>query len=625
MSKRATLVLAAVVAALLSYVAVFERDSLTSSELEKRKGRVLASFVRQKVERLEIQRKGRTVILTRKPDTEGGFGAWQMIAPWQEDADEGEVDHVLGELEWLDARRTLENVSAQDRAGFGLDEPRYRVTFVAGGSRARLLVGKDDVHGQGAYAAVEGGTSVFVVPKTLIEALDHDPGHYRGKEFLGSMVTAWGRRLEISNEHGKVNVEKKQGRFWVAGEPAMYADDAQVETLMRALDDLRATRFLDGEAAERAQESLKKPDTTVRLDIIPDEGREDKSPTRVDLRLGGACPEHAGERLASAGEAGPPVCVQAEDVAPFELMKEGLRQRALFSADVSEIERFSLEAGKDALALSRSGQEWKAESGVQAVDREAVELWLDALSKLGALELLPVGSFAPRGALTLHLADERVEKIAVGNVLPDGRLTIRRDDEPVAWAYAAIVSELLVPVPERFGSLALWEHKPSEVIGIEAQYGAHSRSLALVDGSWREPGASAKLASDGRVRELVRDLSRGKALGFVSKLSRPEHGLDANASRLVLRLAPTSAGAEGPERTVSLAIGAATESGHYARVGKGAVYEVPREVLRRVAELSGAAASELARLDPPAEPGQEEPTEEPSLDEHDHEHDHDHE
>src|SRR5687768_12205482 len=106
MSKRAIVILAVLVLALGAYVLFFERTSLTSKELDERKARVLTSFVRAKVDRLEIQRKGRKVVLERDLKDGEDLTGFRMLEPMKVSADDDAVDQLLGELEWLSARRT---------------------------------------------------------------------------------------------------------------------------------------------------------------------------------------------------------------------------------------------------------------------------------------------------------------------------------------------------------------------------------------------------------------------------------------------------------------------------------------------------------------------------------------
>ncbi len=612
MSRRATVVLAVVVLALLAYILKFERTSLTSKELDQRSGKVLTSFVRDKLERLEIQRKGKRVVLQRKAGAEGGFGSWQMLEPWQGEADESEVDHVLGELEWLDARRTLTDITDKDRVQFGLDKPRYRVTFSAGGVTQRLSLGVNDVHGEGVYASVDNTQTAFVVPKTLLEALDHGPGHYRSKELFGTLVTAWGRKLSIEGPEGRTELEKKAGRWWVTGAGETFADPKGVEAVLRALDDLRAARFLEGAEAKQARESLSKPTRTVQLRIVPDEGREDKKPELVELRVGGACPGHEDESVASAGAAGTPVCVTNEDLKVFAPAPDALRQAAVIAAGPSEIERFELSAGATKLALKRKGEQWLDAAG-KAVDREAVEQWLEDVLAERALAFPKLAPLSERGRLTVYMADDSEQTVVIGGLAADGSVLARREQEPNLVRYRSALADLLVPTPRRFASLQLWTHQPSEVQAVAAQSGTLQRQLNMLDGAWRTKAGAPEVGDALRVRELLRELARLRALAFVAERARAEHGLGTPSARLSLSLAP----AAGTPRTVTLELGAATLKGAYARIDDGAVYEVPREVVTLIDELSGGKPAPA-----PAEPTN--PDDSDTLDGHDEHEGHEH-
>jgi len=612
MSKRATLVLAVVVLALLAYILKFERSSLTSRELDQREGKVLTAFVREKVERLEIQRKGRKVVLERKSNGEGGFKSWRIMEPWQGEADESEVDHVLGELEWLDARRRLDDISEKDRAQFGLDKPRYRIAFTAGGQTQRLSLGQNDVHGEGVYASVDDKPAAYVVPKTLLEALDHEPGQYRSKEFLGEMVTAWGRKLSIESAGARSELEKKDGRWWVLGESNTYADGKGVEELLRALDDLRAVRFLEGAEAKAASESLAKPARLVQLRIVPDEVREDQKPSLVELRIGAACPAHEGESYASSGTSGTPVCVKDEDLKVFAKASPELRQAQAIGATPSEVESFELSAGTTKLSLKREGEAWKADG--QAPDREAVEQWLEDLGTERALAFVPVVPFEERARLTVHLADDKTLAIVLGAPAPDGSVLARRDQEPTLVRYRAALFDLLTPSPRRFASLQLWTHQPSEVQAFSAVTGALQRKLVLADGAWRPAAKAPEVPDSLRVRELLRELVRLRALSFVAERARVEHGFGTPSGSLSLELTPA---ADAKARTLRLDLGAATLRGAYARLAEGAVYDVPREVVALITELSGGAKA------PAPAPTATEAGEEAALDEHADEGDHD--
>jgi hypothetical protein len=598
MNKRAVIVLSVVAALLVAYVAVFERGSLTSKELSEREDKVLPTFVRAKVDRLEIQRKGKSVVLQRDALEGGELGGWRMLSPTSEPADDDTVDHVLGELEWLAARRTLETLSSGDVSKFGLDKPRYRVRYRAGGAEHTLVIGNQDVHGEGVYVRVAGEPHGYVVPKTLVETLDHDPLHYRSKEFLGEMTIAWAKKLELGSASTpaaageRIEVVKEGGRFWVSGEPKVLCDAQAVDKLLRSLDDLRAKRFLEPDAAAAAVADLAKPARVAKLTIVPDQDREDREPMLVELQLGGACAGHDKERYARAGAKGAPVCIDDEDAKAFEVSAAELRLARAFAAEPSSIERFELVQGAQKLALARDGEGWKAEGKV-AVDREAVEQWLADLGKERALTFLAPGALKEQASLTLHLADDKTERVAV-SAPANGSVLVKRGDEPALVSFPAAFADLFVPSPKRFQALEPWAaQQPSEVTALEARDDKRVRAMTLADGSWKTSDGTP--VDTGQVRELVRALVKVRALSYVTEQPRAEHGLTPPRASLQLQL--------GADKSLRLDLGAETDRGAYARLDGGSVLEVDRDTVTRVRALAG---TQPAPAPPPLEEGEHE-------------------
>jgi len=82
---RSTVILGVIAAGLLAFILLHERDLLSTGELEQRKNRVLSSFVRDRVSRIEILKDGASVVLERKPDAEDSevLGPWRELSPMQ--------------------------------------------------------------------------------------------------------------------------------------------------------------------------------------------------------------------------------------------------------------------------------------------------------------------------------------------------------------------------------------------------------------------------------------------------------------------------------------------------------------------------------------------------------------
>jgi len=450
-----------------------------------------------------------------------------------------------------------------------------------------------------------------VVPKTVVEALDHEAGHFRDKAFVGNITSAWSRSLTLANAAGRVVLQKENGRWWVLAAPKSYADSRRVGQLIEQLDALRAVRFLVGAERDSALKALA-TGGTVELRVIPDEHREDKQAQRFLLRFAGDCVGHAGERYAQAGEQGDPVCVSADDLTLFDGKPADLRLAGLFDADPSEIEKLELSSGADKLVLTRDGEKWLRVGGA-APDREAVEAWLADLKALRATAFLPVRELKAESTLTLSLVSESkpVIRIAVDHAAQ--AVLVRRDDEPAVLSFPLALNDRLALFEQRFGPLAPWSTtQPSRVVGIEASHGALQRKLTFQNGGWQSLKGPA--ADGGRVRERVRELTKLRLLSIVAKQARPEHGLAKPRARLVLTLN------EGAPLT--LALGERSTRGVYARLGEELVVEVGAEAEDAVLELAGGVPAKVdAGVVTEEDSGQDDEEDE----EHEHEHLHLHE
>lgn len=579
MSKRFVLGLAVIVAALVAYIVVFERGSLSTKELDERKGRVLTTFVRDHLTRLALTRDGKTLVLERKLDDDGTFAPWKLIAPIAAEADQDSVDRLLGELEWLSARRILEHLPGNELEQLGLKKPRFRVGYRASGDDYTFEVGHGDAQGDNFYSAYAGEDTVYVVPKTLVEALDHDLGHFRAKEFLGNITSAWAERLTLRSGSRQLSVQKENGKWWLLDPPKGYADERRVKEWVDKLDSLRAVRFLEGDAKSEAERALKAANFSVELRVVPDVHREDKVAQRFVLRIGPACAGHDGERYAQAGEKGDPVCVRAEDVARFEASADDLRLTRLFSADPSEIERVEIEASELHWVLKRDGENWAGE-GLAAPEREAVEAWLRDLSELRALGVLAKKSFVPSMTLRLSLASEA--QLVLTMEAGDGKeLLVQREGEAVSVRFPALAWDRLRPFAGRFTGLLLWpEKQPSQVVSLSARSGTKARKLVLDDGAFRVRKGAAPVADAENVRELVRALVKLSAVSVISDRTRAEQGLDNAHAGLTFGLA------EDAGTPLTLELGEASERGLYARVDGTRVVEVEKRVGEMLEELA---------------------------------------
>ena len=223
MDKRITIALAVIAAAMAAFIAFYESGLLSTGELEGRRGRVLERFVRPRVTDVTLVRTqdGEETTITlhreREEDLEAfELGHWTMTAPIVGDADQEAVDGFLSALEWLEARRTLSDVSAEDRRTFGLAEPRATIRFTVAGEEVSLRVGGEEPRGEGVYVeSSDREGQAFVVGSDFLEAIQHDVAHFRRKELFSGVRSADASAIELTNATTEARLERAEGRWWV--------------------------------------------------------------------------------------------------------------------------------------------------------------------------------------------------------------------------------------------------------------------------------------------------------------------------------------------------------------------------------------------------------------------------
>ncbi|MFW5921007.1 MAG: DUF4340 domain-containing protein, partial [Polyangiales bacterium] len=229
MSRRTTIALAAVAAALLAFILIWERHTLSTGDTAERKGRLLERFVRDKVVQLEIERGDEHVVLVRERESEAELGEWRMQEPARDDADQDVVSSTLSALDWAAPRRTLEGIGEEDRKRFGLDEPRLTASFTVADTTVPITFGDEDPTEGGVYAQLDDPSKAHVVGKDLFEALDHESGHFRSKDLMRDVDLQDAAELVLRGAQGETRrLETRDGRWWLAAPVEAVADASAV-------------------------------------------------------------------------------------------------------------------------------------------------------------------------------------------------------------------------------------------------------------------------------------------------------------------------------------------------------------------------------------------------------------
>src|SRR5690606_760867 len=157
--------------------------------------------VRDRVERVELTRGDEPPIVFERQALaddaeEGATPTWRMRAPVDAAVDDDALEGLLGDLEWLDARRTLTGLSAADRARVGGAAPT----------------------GEGVYVAVDGEDRAYVVGEDFVEAIDHDADHFRSKALFAGFYPNDAISMRLEGGESTVLLEREADR-WRVREP----------------------------------------------------------------------------------------------------------------------------------------------------------------------------------------------------------------------------------------------------------------------------------------------------------------------------------------------------------------------------------------------------------------------
>jgi len=586
---RNTIILGVIAAGLLAFILLHERDMLSSQDLDQRKNRVLPSFVRDRVTRIELLRDGQSVTLERAPDPlqEGVMGPWRETAPMQVAADQEAVDILVGELEWLQPRRVFEDLRAEDQARFGFDKARIEVRYTVGKQRHSLLLGGEETTGLGLYARSDDEDVAYVVGKDLFEALDHDGGHFHTKELHKGVFVFAATAIVITAPDGPARAELRDGTWWAGSSPKSILSTTAVEEVVKGLDQLRAKRFVAAKITGPDSYGLANPEfaLTVERKPLPDSPPDLSKP--VTLRVGAVCGEHAEEFYIQV-EQGPIMCAASEDLSKLRKSMDDLIERSPVPVDPSRLTEVVFENASQTITLTHVEERWRlrqARSGKppaeRDADREAVNEWLNSLR---ALQF--VGRGEPGVALsgeplaTLEFKTSASKEAAAFGVrvtlAPDGKVHVLRDGETTTLLFDAAAQALLTPMAARFRSLEMVGASDASLTAVTVLRGTSHERVERVAGSWRLTQPIQADADPVVMSEVSHVFSGLSAVRFVADSPGPEHGLGNPQAQVVFTIGET-------ER--ALLLGSATDGGIFAQLkGESAVFIVPTRVLETAAQ-----------------------------------------
>ncbi|MBI2897329.1 MAG: DUF4340 domain-containing protein [Deltaproteobacteria bacterium] len=598
MRTRWTLILLAAVAALGAYIYFVESEGPTTSELSERKENVFARFDRDSVDRISLTREGKTVDLEKKD------GKWRVVRPVRARADDGAVDGLLSAIEFSSRDRTINAKGARKRSEFGLKAPRVRGSFRSRGTVHRFQVGAEDSTGEGIYLAVDDEPAVYVVGKDFYDSVAKELSDLRDKR-VAEVRLSKVKSLAIRGGERDVRLRKSSGGWNLEAPFTGRASRSKVEDVLRAVENLRAERFVADGARDLGSYGLDPAWRTLRLEI------EGGSP--VTLGIGAPCGDEGAQESSDSGKrhvtlegSRSVVCAASGLYASISRDPAELRDKRLVSTRDEDVAAVVLEGRGSKVRIKRHEGGFRLVEPQEApADTDAVKRLLSELRSLEATEFLPAGDLGARGldpaGITVTVErDDGGGKEVVRLGSRDGETAFaRRGDEEQVLRIPARALELAAVDALRFRPRRIVNDDVLDAVAMRAEAGGVRQELKKTEGVWRLERPIALRADSLTTRDVARRVAELTAERWVADRDDGSHGLSTPRLRLWVKFEgqgdeeePEEDEADGGElparptarlREYTLVVGSATDGGYFARLegpgGGDAVFVVAASVV----------------------------------------------
>jgi Domain of unknown function (DUF4340) len=385
------------------------------------------------VKRVEVQQGDQVIAV----ESEGDKG-WKMVTPLEAKADKAKVNDLISAVNAAKVKEFLDD-APPDLAKYGLNPPRWRLTFAIGDDRAEksLLLGGEDTAKSGLNAKRAAMDNVFLVETKLLEKLPKQASDWRDRALIAVKRDDM-ERVEIRDGDSTLEVAcvENCGKIpddrWQLKQPLQTkADAVKVRTLLRNLEELKAKSFPSEAPTELGPYGLEPP--AAQIDIWLKEKAEP-----VTILLGREDADQGGRYLMVAGR--PAVyLIEAKDSADLLKTAPELRDFKLLAFKARDIRKIEVIQPDATVVLEGEEDTWNQAQPTKAkIEGHKVRSFLWKLEDLEFKDEWPATAVAPdvhgleQPAATLTLwaqGGKKLETLKLGKKL-----------EGKEWVYAQIAS-----------------------------------------------------------------------------------------------------------------------------------------------------------------------------------------
>ena len=536
MKWRNTWLLVAVAAALLAFIAFYERHSGPDTPGPVAPPRLLPRLKSADVSAVQVRRTNQFVV-----KAERSAGSWKLTAPLSYPAAPVAVDRLLQMLERLDVATRLSpsEVSrhGQKPADFGLDAPQAAIVIEQAGDRQELQLGARTVAGDQVYAQVVGTPGIDVVDAALLDLLPSSTDDWRNLALFDLAGTTV-ERVEVIKPGGGLFLQRDPtNQLWQLSRPRQRADQLKAEGLLEKIYQARVVQFVsDDPKADLDSFGLQPP----QLELVLGRGTNffqrvqfGKSPAQDTTNI--YC-----RRLNQTNV----VLVPKSLLDTLGTPAAEFRDRRLLAFQPSDVTLIEVRSDDPFTLRRQTNDTWLAGETTSA-DGPFMRDWLHRLSQLQVSEFVKdvVTDFSAYGLAQprrQYILKTSVTNVAgVTNVVlgelqfgtnTNDKVFVRRADEDSVYAIHYLDFYRMPAASWQLRDRRVWNFTTNQVVRVVLRQGGLTRALLRsAAGEWTFAAGSQGIINPFAVEEMLFRLGELHATMWAARGSEnlPRHGFSA--------------------------------------------------------------------------------------------------
>lgn len=335
------------------------------------------------IKKIELKSSDRDIVLERS-----GNDKWLITKPVHARAEAANVDSIAGQIANLEITGTADD-HPTDLAPFGLAVPAVTVTVTTNDNKvlSPILVGKQAPIGNAGFIKIADRPAVVMVAPSFAADVNRHVNDLRSHSLFTALNPLDADRIVIRRGSGELELSRAGGG-WKIIEPHDYpADTEAVLKLLRLLDNVRLTEFVDQSNPDLTKYGLNSPSLAITL----------YSPGNKDgqtVYFGYVEPKAGSNAVYSRTGTGTddPVYTVTKDVfASANVNYDDLRDKTVLRFDPANVSRVTIAGGPINETLQRNGKDkWTVSSDGKSAPAEppVVTSLFDQLRGLTAVQIV---------------------------------------------------------------------------------------------------------------------------------------------------------------------------------------------------------------------------------------------